>query len=83
MSDLNFLQRKIVYKATHRSSREADILFGEFIKKNIKNFSEKELFLLEKVVECEDPVLLQAIKDPASTQDSDLRILFEKWKIKL
>lgn len=78
MSDLNSLQRKILYKATHRSNREADILFGEFVKKNINFFSEEELFLLEKVVEYEDPIILQAIRETGVIKDLDLRALFKK-----
>ena len=51
------LKKKIIYRSTHRGSKEMDILLGSFVKKNIDFFNLDELYLLEKLIFIEDGIL--------------------------
>ena len=48
---------KILYRSTHRGTKEMDILLGNFVKKYIDTFSFKELNDLNDLINCEDSIL--------------------------
>ena len=48
---------KILYRATHRGTKEMDILLGNFVKKYIDTLDDKELFDLSELLNCEDSIL--------------------------
>ena len=54
MNDLETYKKKIIFKASHRGSKEMDILLGNFIKKYIELFNENELGLFNDILECDD-----------------------------
>ena len=54
MNDLETYKKKIIFKASHRGSKEMDILLGNFIKKYIELFNENELGLFNAILECDD-----------------------------
>ena len=43
MINKEFLKKQIIYRATHRGSKEMDILLGQFTKKHIKYLDNEEL----------------------------------------
>jgi antitoxin CptB len=51
------LMKKIIYRSTHRGTKEMDSLLGNFVKKNIDNLSDFELNDLNTLVEMDDEVL--------------------------
>ena len=51
MNDLETNKKKIIYKASHRGSKEMDILLGNFINKYIDLFNENELNLFDSILE--------------------------------
>jgi len=57
MKNNDFLKKKIIYRSTHRGSKEMDILLGNFVKKNIDLFNKQELNDLEKILLIEDEIL--------------------------
>ena len=59
MKNKKKLINQIVYRSTHRGSKELDILLGTFVKKYIKTFDENELIELDKILLYEDEVLYQ------------------------
>ena len=61
MNDLETYKKKIIYKASHRGSKEMDILLGNFIKKYIELFNENELGLFNDTLECDDDDIYQWI----------------------
>ena len=61
MNDLEITKKKIIYKASHRSSKEMDILLGKFTMKYIDLFDEIELTLFDEILECEDEEIYQWI----------------------
>ena len=48
---------KILYRSTHRGTKEMDILLGSFVKKNIYSFNNQELSDLIDLLNCEDSIL--------------------------
>ncbi len=51
------LRRRLLYRATHRGSRENDLLVGGFVAARIGGFSAAELAELAGLLECPDPEL--------------------------
>ena len=56
-SALDPRRRRLLYRATHRGTHEADLLIGGFVAPRIWRFSEEELVELEGVLELPDPQL--------------------------
>ena len=48
---------KILYRSTHRGTKEMDILLGNFVKKYVYTFNDKELNDLNELLNCEDSIL--------------------------
>ena len=48
---------KILYRSTHRGTKEMDILLGNFVKKNIEGFNDQELCDLSNLLNCEDSII--------------------------
>ncbi len=48
---------KILYRSTHRGTKEMDILLGNFVKKYVDTFNDKDLNDLNELLNCEDSIL--------------------------
>ena len=59
MTNNDLLKKKIIYRSTHRGSKEMDLLLGNFTKKNINYFNNSELKDLNKLLDVNDEVLKQ------------------------
>ena len=59
MNNKEIIIKKIIYRSSHRGSKEMDLLLGKFVKKIIKDLSYSNLTELEKILEIEDEVLFQ------------------------
>ena len=57
MINKEILKKQIIYRSTHRGSKEMDILLGNFVKKYIDIFSDDELKDVEKILFIEDEIL--------------------------
>ena len=57
MTDKKFLRKQIIYRSTHRGSKEMDMLLGNFVKKNINSFNDSELSDLNKLIQIDDETL--------------------------
>ena len=51
------LKKQIIYRSTHRGTKEMDLLLGDFVKKNIDKFTDSELKDLKNLMEVEDEIL--------------------------
>ena len=49
--DLDPRRRRLVYRALHRGTKEADLMIGGFVARNIAGFTEAELDEIEAVLE--------------------------------
>ena len=48
MRNNEILKKQIIYRSTHRGTKEMDLLLGNFVKKNIHIFTDSELNDLKK-----------------------------------
>ena len=57
MTNKEILKKQIIYRSSHRGTKEMDLLLGNFVKQNIDKFTNSELKDLEKLMEIEDEIL--------------------------
>ena len=57
MTNKEILKKQIIYRSTHRGTKEMDLLLGNFVKKNINNLDIVELKDLEKLLFIEDDII--------------------------
>ena len=57
MKDKENLKKQIIYRSTHRGSKEMDLLVGSFVKNNIHTFNDKDLLKLKNFTETDEEVL--------------------------
>ena len=57
MTNNEILKKKIIYRSTHRGSKEMDLLLGNFVKKYINSFNHDELKDLVKIIYMEDETI--------------------------
>ena len=50
MTNKEILKKKIIYRSTHRGSKEMDILLGNFVKNHIDSLNDKELYNLLEIL---------------------------------
>ena len=57
MTNKENLIKKIIYRSTHRGSKEMDLLLGNFVKKYINDFTIDDLKDLQQLLNTEDEIL--------------------------
>ncbi|MGE3875530.1 MAG: succinate dehydrogenase assembly factor 2 [Parvibaculaceae bacterium] len=51
-------RKRLLWRASHRGTRELDLMLGGFVKRHIGSFGETELGELEAIVDLPDPELM-------------------------
>ena len=57
MINKEVLKKQIIYRSTHRGSKEMDILLGNFVKKYVDKLTDEDLVNLDSILKIEDEVL--------------------------
>ena len=57
MKNNDILKKKIIYRSTHRGTKEMDLLLGNFVKQHINNLNTSELYDLDRFTQIDDEVL--------------------------
>ena len=57
MTNKEILKKKIIYRSSHRGTKEMDLILGNFVKSNINLLNYEELIQLEVILAIEDEVL--------------------------
>ena len=57
MTNKKILKKQIIYRSTHRGSKEMDLLLGNFVKKHIDKFNDIQLNDLAKLLFIEDEII--------------------------
>ena len=57
MTNKDILKKKIIYRSTHRGTKEMDLLLGLFTKKNINILNYSELNDLNNLLQINDEIL--------------------------
>ena len=84
MTNKEILKKQIIYRSTHRGSKEMDILLGNFVKRHIHNFNEDELKDIEKILLIEDEILQQWYFNKKSTKiipNNKISEMLKKFKL--
>ena len=84
MKNKKNLINQIIYRSTHRGSKEMDILLGDFVKKNINKFDDNELSDLDKILNYEDETLYNFYFDKSvnkSIVNNKIMKMFKKFKL--
>ena len=63
MKNKKNLINQIIYRSTHRGTKEMDILLGTFVKENINKLNDDELIKLDKILNYEDEILYEIYFD--------------------
>tara|TARA_Y100000590_G_scaffold430135_1_gene543445 strand:+ start:3936 stop:4241 length:306 start_codon:yes stop_codon:yes gene_type:complete len=57
MTNKEILIKQIIYRSSHRGSKEMDLLLGNFVKKYVNDFNDKELKNLYDLLMIEDELI--------------------------
>ena len=83
MENKENLKKQIIYRSTHRGSKEMDLLLGNFVKRYINEFNVTELRELERLLFVEDEVIYNWYfkKDSNKpTQNNKILKMLEEFK---
>jgi|TARA_B100001029_G_scaffold179131_1_gene187634 antitoxin CptB len=75
-SDIDILKKRIIFRASHRGSKEMDMLMKSFTESIIDNLNPNELKILDKLVDLNDEDLLK-IKTNKSTKDKIYKLFVD------
>ena len=78
------LKKKILYRSTHRGTKEMDLLLGKFVKKYIYKLNNKDLIDLMELLKVEDDIIQKWYfenRSENSILDSKVSSLLKNFKI--
>ena len=84
MTNKEILKKQIIYRSTHRGSKEMDLLLGNFVKKYIEELNDAELNDLEKLLFLEDEMLYKWYFEKNVDQEipkTKVSVLFQNYKL--
>ena len=82
-SEIDQLKKKIIYRSSYRGTKEMDKLLGSFVKKYIDTLNEKELVLLENLLDVDDSNLYNfynGLKTDFKFEKNNINTLFKNYK---
>jgi antitoxin CptB len=84
MKNNKIIKNKILFRATHRGTKEMDLLLGRFVEKYINELNEIELVELNKLVLLDDEKIHTLYFEKSNfdhTPKSELLKKFQKFKL--
>jgi succinate dehydrogenase flavin-adding protein (antitoxin of CptAB toxin-antitoxin module) len=84
MENNTILKKKLLYRATHRGTKEMDLLLGNFVKININKLSLLDLKQLEKLLNFEDEYLFNILfkkRNKIMINNAKIYELLKKFRI--
>ena len=82
-SEIDQFKKKIIYRSSYRGTKEMDKLLGSFVKKYIDTLNEKELVLLENLLDVDDNNLYNfynGLKTDFEFEKNNINTLFKNYK---
>jgi antitoxin CptB len=70
MENIEIFRKKLLYKASHRGTKEMDILMGNFADKFIQLFDDHELSLLDILLDQDDDHIYKIILKKTPIQEN-------------
>ena len=84
MTNKDILKKKIIYRSTHRGTKEMDLLLSNFVKKYVNDFSIVELRQLDRLLNFGDDSLFKWYlnkKSKIKVPNNKVWILLRNFKI--
>ena len=84
-SDIEKIKKRIIFRSSHRGSKEMDILISSFTASIIDKLNHNQLKSLDKFVNYDDEDLIKIkddLKISVNTIDNEIFKLFYNYKIK-
>ena len=84
MKNKELLKKQIIYRSTHRGSKEMDLLLGKFVNKYINQFNDDDLNNLKKMLIIEDEILYAWYFNKDSkkiVEENNVTEMFKNFKI--
>ena len=84
-SDIEKIKKRIIFRSSHRGSKEMDILISSFTASIIDTLNNKQLKSLDKFVNYDDEDLIKIkedLKTSVNSIDNEIFKLFYNFKIK-
>ena len=84
MKNNKIIKNKILFRATHRGSKEMDLLLGKFVEKHINKLNDSELTELNKLVLLDDETIYMLYFEKSNynyMQKSQLLKKFQSFKL--
>ncbi len=84
MKNNEILKRQIIYRSTHRGTREMDILLGNFVKKYIDEFNDSDLKDLRQLLFIEDELIYNWYfkkKSNTSVPNTKVSLMLKNFKL--
>ena len=81
--DIDQFKKKIIYRSNYRGTKEMDKILGAFTKKYINRLNDKDLILLEKLLDIDDDNLFNfynGLKTDIKIEDNYVNLLFKNFK---
>lgn len=82
MNEMKVQAKKIIYRCTHRGTKELDLILGSFAKKNVPTMDPRTLAAFERFIELPEPILQEILTDKAELPvnlPKELRELLTKF----
>jgi len=84
MKNFNILKKQIIYRSTHRGSKEMDLLLGKFVNMHINNLKTEDLEDLDKLMAIDDETLYMLYfnkKNNGKIPDNKISQMFKDFKL--
>ena len=84
INKLEIIKKKLIYRASHRGTKEMDILLSNFVDKYIDEFNEDLLIDLEKFLDFEDEIIINYYHYnivQKGIERNKISVLFKNFKI--
>ena len=77
-SDLGVRRRRALWRATHRGSKEMDVLLGRFAEQAVAGMNAAEIAVFERLIDVPDPAIETCVLEGTSLGEHDLDELIDR-----
>lgn len=78
--DLAMRRRRVLYRATHRGSKELDFLLGRFAEQTIETMTAAEVCIFERLIQIPDPDIAVSLFEGNSLGEPALDELMQRLR---
>ena len=77
-NDLDMRRRRALWRATHRGSKEMDVLLGRFAEQAVAGMNAAEIAVFERLIDVPDPAIETCVLEGHSLGEHDLDELIDR-----